>query len=323
MQVSKKYSLFVIGVVVLLVLLTGCSRSRVPNSAGQANSYLSVTDDAGRTVVLPHKPEKIVVLSTSFLEFLYAVDGKAVGRPGSRTGQIPPAAQSVPEIGYVYNVNLEKVISLQPDLVIAFQGIHEKLIPVLESNHIPVLLIRIKGYQDITDKLKLFSSIAGTTPKGEELARDIEAKVNAIVAKVPDKPTKVAILHATAKSVTVELDNSITGSIAKQLRLTNIASGSKALESDPDATPYSLEKLVEADPDKIFVVTMGYGPEVENRIKGDVESNPAWAALSAVQNKQVYLLPEELFLLNPGLRYPEAVEHMAKLVYPEVFGHVQ
>ncbi|MPN58193.1 hypothetical protein SDC9_205894 [bioreactor metagenome] len=130
-------------------------------------------------------------------------------------------------------------------------------------------------------------------------------------------------MHATAKSVTVELDNSITGSIAKQLRLTNIASGSKALESDPDATPYSLEKLVEADPDKIFVVTMGYGPEVENRIKGDVESNPAWAALSAVQNKQVYLLPEELFLLNPGLRYPEAVEHMAKLVYPEVFGHVQ
>lgn len=307
----------------LVVLLAGCGRSQAPSAVEKSQGYLSITDDTGRTVVLPHKPEKIVVLSTSFLDLLYAVGGKAVGRPGSKTGGIPSAAQDVAEIGYVYNVNLEKVVSLQPDLVIAFQGIHDKLIPVLESNKIPVILVRIKSYQDVVEKLKLFSNIAGTMPKGEDIARDIDTKVNDIVAKVPDKQLKVAIIHATAKSVTVELDNSITGSIAKQLRLRNVASGSRALESDPDATPYSLEKLVETNPDMIFVVTMGYGPEVEKRMKADLEGSPAWSTLAAVQNKRVHILPEELFLLNPGLRYPDAVEYMAKIAYPEVFSHVK
>ena len=51
----------------------------------------------------------------------------------------------------------------------------------------------------------------------------------------------------------------------------------------------------------------------------DVESNPAWNSLEAVKNKKIYFLPQELFLLNPSIHYPEAVHRMAKLVYPEVF----
>ncbi|WP_278977151.1 hypothetical protein [Phascolarctobacterium faecium] len=50
-----------------------------------------------------------------------------------------------------------------------------------------------------------------------------------------------------------------------------------------------------------------------------MKSNPAWASLEAVRNNKVYLLPERLFLLNPGLHYPDAVKYMAKTVYPEVF----
>lgn len=51
----------------------------------------------------------------------------------------------------------------------------------------------------------------------------------------------------------------------------------------------------------------------------NVESNPAWQTLPAVKAQKVYFLPQELFLLSPGIHYPEAVETMAKLVYPEKF----
>ncbi len=310
----------------LLTVLAGCGRSPLPAGPGTpsgAQNYLSLTDDAGRAVTMPQKPERIVVLSPSFLELLYAVDGTAIGRPSSRTGEIPAAARKVEEVGYVYNINIEKVVALQPDLVIAFQGIHEKLLPILESNHIPVIVVRMRTYQDVVDKIKLFGSIAGTTVKAEELAGTLEARRAEILRKVPDKPRKVAILHATAKSVSVELENSIAGSIAGQLGLKNVAVGSRPLESDPDATPYSLEKLVEADPELVFVVTMGQGAEIDKRMKADVENNPAWASLTAVRNGQVFFLPPELFLLNPGLRYPEAVAYMAKLAYPGVFADEQ
>ncbi|MEG6585140.1 ABC transporter substrate-binding protein [Dendrosporobacter sp. 1207_IL3150] len=321
MQVKKIKQLLAVCLTLIVVILTGCGRTEAPAAKNDQKSFLTVTDDAGRTVSLEKKPERIVVLSTSFLELLYAVDGKAVGRPSSKTSELPAAALDAAEVGYVYNINIEKVVALQPDLVIAFQGIHDKLLPVLESNKVPVILVRMKTYQDINDKVKLFGVIAGTESKGNLASQEIDAKINTILAKVPAKEKSVVILHATAKSVTVELENSIAGSVAKMLKLKNVAAGSKALESDQDATPYSLEKLVESNPDKIFIVTMGQSAEVEKRMKADVESNPAWSALDAVKNQQVYFLPQEFFLLNPGLKYPDAVEYMAKLAYPEVFAN--
>ena len=80
-----------------------------------------------------------------------------------------------------------------------------------------------------------------------------------------------------------------------------------------------MEALVEKNPEIIFITFMGDSEEIENRLRADVKSNPAWASLEAVRNNKVYLLPERLFLLNPGLHYPDAVKYMAKTVYPEVF----
>jgi iron complex transport system substrate-binding protein len=64
---------------------------------------------------------------------------------------------------------------------------------------------------------------------------------------------------------------------------------------------------------------MGAKDKIEKRLQSDVQGNPAYAALTAVKNHKIYVLPEEMFLLTPGLRYPEAVQLMAKDVFPESF----
>jgi iron complex transport system substrate-binding protein len=308
--------------IILTVVITGCgmqAKQTVPTKEAQAG-YLAVKDDAGRSITLQHKPEKIVVLAPSFLELLYAVGGKAVGRPSSTSKTaLTQQAMDIPEVGFVYNINIEKVVSLQPDLVIAMQGTHDKLLPVLESNHIPVIVLKYKTYDDVFDKISLFGDIAGTKDKAQTLTQGMNAKLKVITDKLPDKTTKIAILHATAKSVSLELDNSIAGNTAKLLRLQNVAASSKPIDTGSDATPYSLEKLVESDPDLIFVVTMGNATEIEKTMRDDVESNPAWSTLRAVRDKKLVFLPSDLFLLNPGLRMPEAAEYMARLVYPEIY----
>lgn len=308
--------------IVLTILITGCgmqSKQAAPENGRQVG-YLTIKDDSGRSITLQHKPEKIVVLAPSFLELLYAVDGKAVGRPSSNSkSALPQQALDVPEVGFVYNINIEKVVSLQPDLVIAMQGPHDKLIPVLESNHIPVIVMRYKTYDDVFDKIGLFGDIAGTKDKAQALAQGMKDKLKGITDKLPAKTTKIAILHATAKSVSLELENSIAGNTAKVLRLQNVAAGSKPIDNGSDATPYSLEKLVESDPDIVFVVTMGNAAEIEKTMRDDVESNPAWASLRAVRDKKLLFLPSDLFLLNPGLRMPDAAEYMARLAYPEIY----
>lgn len=311
-------------VTMISLLLFGCGSQAKDKPITQGSTeYLRMTDDAGRTVVLPQKPQRIVVLSTSFLDVLYGVGGQAVGRPSSKSASMFPASQNASEVGFIYNVNTEQVLALQPDLVIGFQGIHEKLIPILDSSKIPVVMLKMKSYDDIVGKAKLFGDIAGTQSQAQSMIETMQSKINEVVTKLPAQGKKVVILHATAKNVTVELDHSIAGNVAKMLKLKNIAAGSKAIESDPDMTPYSLEKLVEGDADAILVVTMGNMADIEKRMKSDIGSNPAWAGLRAVQNGQVFFLPSELFQLNPGIRYYESVEYMAKVMYPEVYGHVK
>ncbi len=322
LKYKNKNLCMAIALVSCFLMVVGCSKGTKENSSVDMQGYLTVTDDLNRTVTLAEKPERIIVLSPSFLEPLNAVGAKIIARPSSKNA-VPEFAQNLEDVGAVYNINIEKVISLQPDLVIAYEGMHDKFLPILETNKIPVIVIKMKTYEDVLDKIKLFADITGEKQKGEDLARSMRDKVQAVITHMPKDHKKIAILHSTAKSVTVELEGSIAGTTAKMLGFDNIAANSKALEKDPDSTPYSLEKLVESDPDIIFVVTMGSMEEIKKRMMDDVESNPAWSSLNAIKNKKVYFLPQELFLLNPGLKYPEAIENMANLVYPEVFDHAK
>ena len=319
---KNKKLCMVLALIICFLMVAGCSKGAKENSQVDTQGYLTITDDLNRTVTLAKKPERIIVLSPSFLEPLGAVDAKIIARPSSKN-VMPEFAQNLEEVGAVYNINIEKIISLQPDLVIAYEGIHDKFLPILETNKIPVIVVKMKTYQDVIDKIKLFADLTGEKQKGEDLVKSMNDKVQAVITNIPKDHKKIAILHSTAKSVTVELEGSIAGTTAKMLGFNNIAANSKALEKDPDSTPYSLEKLVESDPDIIFVVTMGSMEDIKKRMMADVESNPAWNSLNAIKNKKVYFLPQELFLLNPGLKYPEAVETMAKLVYPEVFDHAK
>ena len=107
------------------------------------------------------------------------------------------------------------------------------------------------------------------------------------------------------------------------LQLENIVHGATKLVagpmgSQPDMAPYSLENLVEKNPQVIFITSMGSKQEIGNKLRSEVTGNPAWDAIEAVRNKQVFYLPDELFLLNPGLRYPEAIRIMASKLHPDL-----
>ncbi|EIW16302.1 MULTISPECIES: ABC transporter substrate-binding protein [Pelosinus] len=320
-----KYKMLLIFLTVFFIFgIMGCAQKQnggVP-ATGSSN-YLSIQDDAGRQVILPKKPERIVPLSQSLVDLLYAVGGSAAGRPSSRTGTLPKDMQILPEVGHVANINTEKVMSLQPDLVIGYQGLHEKNIPIMESSNIPFIIVKIKTYDDVIKNINLFGGIAGRREQARIVADQMNQRIKKVVDQLPSTSKSAVILHATGNSVTVQLENSIAGDVAKIIKLKNVAADSIPLDGNPESTPYSIEKLVEKDPDIILITFMGEKADIEKRLKLEVESNPAWNGLRAVQNKQVFYLSMELFLLNPGIRYDEAVAYMAKIVYPETYGIIQ
>ena len=86
------------------------------------------------------------------------------------------------------------------------------------------------------------------------------------------------------------------------------------LENNPDAAPYSMETLAAQNPDVIFVTSMGNVDEIKSNMEKSFAENSAWQVIDAVKNNRVYYLPQDLFLLSPGLRYPEAVRFIGNLI---------
>lgn len=306
--------------VCLLIACLGCGPKKPgTDTAGSGGPAFAVLqDDLGRTVTLAAKPQRIVVLSASFLEPLHEVGGDVVGRPDSRTF-MPDYAKDKPSVGKVYNIDLEKVLACAPDLVIINKGMNEKLLQSLETNKIPAVVVDMKSYEDVKREVHLFAQITGEKEKGDALVKRMEDRIQAVRDKLPKQQRRVAILHSTAQGLSVQLDGSIAGSVAKMLGFTNVAAGMTALENNPDAAPYSIETLVEQDPEILFITSMGKMEDIKKSMQETINSNPAWKTIPAIRNQQMFYLSQDLFLLSPGIHYPEAVEEMAKLIYPEAF----
>lgn len=310
--------LTVIFCVFALAATLGCGGGTPPEQKKEPSAaFATIKDDLGREVTLAKKPERIVVTSASFLEPLHAVGGDVVGRPDSKS--VPDWAKDKTSIGRVYNVDLEKLLACAPDLVIANKGMNEKLLESLEINKIPTLVVDMKNYEEVKNEVRIFSQVTGEKEKGEALIKSMDDKIKAVVDKIPKEKRRVAILHSTAQGLSVQLDTSIAGSTAKMLGFENVASGMTALENNPDAAPYSIETLVEQNPEILFVTSMGKIDEVKKGMDNTIALNPAWQTIPAIKNGKMFYLSQEHFLLSPGIEYPAAVEEMAKQVYPELF----
>ncbi len=314
----KKY-LFITGLILLTAIfaLAGCGSSKNSMPKDTA-AKITVTDDNGRTVSLKDVPKKIVPLSASFLEPLEKLDAGLAARVAAKTG-ISEKYKALPEVGNVYNVNIEKVIAAQPDLVICYKDMNDKFVHNFEENNIPVVVLEMRTYAQVKNTVSVLGKITGNEAKAEQLNKDMDERIAAVRAKMPQESKRIAILHSTAQNVTVQLEGSIAGSTAQLLGFTNIAAGSMPLENNSTAAPYSLETLVAANPDIIYITSMGKLETVQDAMLKSISASPAWQSLAAVRSGHVYFLPQELFLLSPGIKYPQAAEYMAKLAYPEKF----
>ncbi|MBQ6757636.1 MAG: ABC transporter substrate-binding protein, partial [Selenomonadaceae bacterium] len=152
---------FLSAILIAGLLMTGCSseKTSAPVEVKQ-EVFATIDDDAGRKIILEKKPARVVVTSASFLEPLHAVGGEIVGRPDSKN-QMPSWAKDLPSVGAVYQIDVERLLSCAPDLVIINKGMNEKLLPVLEENKIPALVVELKTYDDFKRGLKIFSLVSG------------------------------------------------------------------------------------------------------------------------------------------------------------------
>ncbi|HHY20765.1 MAG TPA: ABC transporter substrate-binding protein [Bacilli bacterium] len=312
-----------------LLMMGGCGQkaslnteqNEEPNIASEEQTEkLVILDDLNREVTFEKQPERVAVLSHALVNLYYDVGGEAVARMNESTNHIPirEKAKDLEEVGPVYNINVEKLVSVKPDLVIGEIKTHERFINILEENNIPVILFNMDTYDDVIKTTKILSQITEEEDIGAKSTEELQQKIDAIISKMPNETKKVAILYVTAKDVTLETEKTIAGDVVKRLGLKNIIEDVNLPET-MNRAPFSMEEIVERDPDFLFIVTMGQKDKNDAQIEKTLNSNPAWQSLRAVKENKVVELPQHLFLTNPGLNLDEAYQYIVDNVYPEGF----
>jgi len=282
---------------------------------------VTFTDFRDQEVTITKKPERVVVLQNSLLEIWDQSGGTVIGRVEESEDKIVENAMSAEVVGGVGSPSMEKILSLEPDLVIVASSYtaQKEMVTTLEQSGIEVIGLDNDLLEDYYKTVRLFTAITGREDLYENNVNEIQNGVDEIIAKAPtDKNYKVVILFATAKSITVRDSNTMVGEMLKDLNTVNI---SDAAGDVTDTKTFSMEKIIQEDPDYIFVQTMGSDLEkIEERLKSEAKDNPAWASLTAVKEDRYIVLPKDLYMYKPNQRYPEAYEGLGKILYPEVFG---
>lgn len=306
----KRLLFFLTLLISLTALLAGCAKT--DNTAKSSTQTLTYKNE---TFTVASQPQHIAVLSNSLLQMLYAVDGTAIARVET-SDKLPPEMEKLPVLGHTANINMEKLTSLKPDLVLGLKSQHSKLESLLKSNNMSYMLINYDGINDNIPLLTFLGQLTGHEDKAKEVIKNYQEKIDKVIALAKSQtPAKVAVLRATGKDVTAETSSAITASMVKELGMENVILNHPNLKEDSKTVPYSLESLAADDPDIIFIVTMGKKDVIDKTMQKEMTGNPAWNQLKAVKNQKVFYLEPELFLLNPGLQTPEAMAKLVKLAY--------
>lgn len=282
---------------------------------------VSFIDGRGQEVTIDKNPQRVVVLYNSFLEVWMANGGSVVGKLEQSVGQEEiPGVEDAEIIGALGAISVEKVIDLEPDLIIinSTQKSQMELIPSFESNNIPVVAIDYVGLDDYLTMTRLFTALNGREDLFKANALDIVEEIDRMLSIVPEeKQYKILLIMASAKSVTARDSTSYVGLMLEDLNTINIADDSGGALSSQN---FSMEKILEEDPDFIFVQTTGNDMDATlDRLKEDTEANPAWASLTAVKNDRYIILPKDIYMFKANHRYAEAYENLATILYPELF----
>lgn len=284
---------------------------------------VSFIDGRGEEVILDKNPERVVIIYNSLLDVWMQSGGNIIGRIEASAGQDPiPGIEDAEIVGKLGAISLEKIVALNPDLVISMANQPSQLEAAsnLEANNIPVAAMEYDTKEDYFKLVRLFTALNGREDLYEKNVLEIEEEIESIIEKAPrDKEYKILLMVASAKSVTARGSTTTVGEMLHDLHTINIADYSNDALSSKN---FSIEKILEEDPDFIFVQTTGSDMEkVMERIKDDVESNPAWSTLSAVKNDRYIILPKDLYWFKPNDRYAEAYEGLAQILYPEIFNN--
>jgi iron complex transport system substrate-binding protein len=279
---------------------------------------LTIVDDLGRTVEIIKLPQRIVSLAPSNTEILFALglEDKIVGT--TDYCDYPEAAKAKPRVAGYTTPDIEKLVSLEPDLILA-EAIHEeRLLPALEKLGLTVIVMSAKSIDTVLQDITLLGQINGKSKVAAQLVNDLTQRIEAVTSKTeglsPKERLRVLYVCWHDPIWTMGSDTFINDLIWK-------AGGVNIFADDFEKSRVvSLEAVVSENPQVIIVSGMGTtGDLIYNNMKKETRLR----GVEAIVNNRVYKISDANLIERPGPRIVDGLEEVAKLIHPEIFGALE
>lgn len=248
-------------------------------------------------------PQRIISLVPALTEDLYllGVEGRLIAN--TSYCKRPPAAEKKEKIGSGMKINLEKILYLEPDLVLAKWYSNQKQIKKLRNLGIRVKVFPdVKNFSDICEEFVGLGKIVGREDKAKQVVSKEKNKVSSIQKKIKGLPKPKVLVQIGAKPLWVATKDSFINDFIKLSGGMNIGpSGKSGL--------CSREKVLEQNPDIIIIVTMGIVGEEEKK------TWQKYKILNAAKNNRIYIVDSYKVCSPTPVSFVEVLDEIVGLVH--------
>jgi iron complex transport system substrate-binding protein len=270
---------------------------------------VAVTDGDGNTVNIVVPVERIVSLTPSHTEVLFAIGAgpRVVG--GTDFDTYPPEASAVPDVLTNLQVNFEKVVTLDPDIVFVSSLNAAADIAHLRELNLTVFFADAYAVFDVPPMIEMIGRAVQEEANATAVAETLRASLGATadtVANGTGSPRVFYLLDDYGAFWT-------SGTGTRGNDLIELAGGTNIFSNASGWASVSLEAVVAADPEVIIIglyVSLG---------QDQMNNTAPWSNMTAVEDGRVYRVPDADLLDRPGPRLSEGAEWMARAIHPEAF----
>ena len=309
MQQYIRWCISVLLMVALLLPAAACTTEALPGT---------FIDGLGRTVNIEEVPETIISLAPSNTEILYALglEDKLVGV--TEYCNYPEAAQDKPKIGGFSTVDIEIVVEIQPDLILAANIHRDEVIPALERLGLTVLALDPKTPDEVLEAITLVGRCTGSEDEASLLVTEMGNRIKAVTDETDNltPAQRLRVFYVTWHDPLMTV-----GSEVLHNELIQLAGGTNIFQDLTGNYPkISLEAVIEANPQVIITgVGMGTGGDLPFQF---VSTEPRLEDVDARINNRVYAITTDL-IGRSGPRIVDALEQLAEMIHPEIFGEIE
>lgn len=318
---------------VAAVMLTGCvDQSQGKNNKSSEETSVSAQDDTVETLLSIDDPEekaaveaakklvssvdeesRIIATSPATADICERLNLDLVGVCSSTISTLPEKYQELPVVGTAMSPDMEIVSSLNPDWILSPASLQSDLQPKYEAIDTEWAFLNLRSVPGMYRSIQELGEIFGREEEAQEQVDEFTEFYNEYkeLNAGKEKP-KVLILMGLPGSYIIATENSYVGSLVALAGGENVYT-----DTNQEFLTVNTEDMKTKEPDVIVRAAHALPDQVVEMFKDDFETNDIWKHFDAVKNDRVYDLTYELFGMSATFRYPEALEELQPILYPE------